>query len=72
MDPSLNRYHVPRLADAPRANWKEEIRETDKNNYEADYNKYKKAIDDVSLESELVKEFGVYSNFKSQWEQQED
>jgi len=32
----------------------------------SDYNNYKKAIDEVSLESELVKEFGVYSNFKSQ------
>jgi hypothetical protein len=32
----------------------------------SDFNKYKKAIDEVSLESELVKEFGVYSNFKSQ------
>ena len=32
----------------------------------SDFNKYKKAIDEVSLESELVKEFGVYSNYKSQ------
>ena len=30
-----------------------------------DYNNYKKAIDEVKKSSELVKEFGVYLNFKS-------
>ncbi len=30
-----------------------------------DYNNYKKAIDEVTKSSELVKEFGVYLNFKS-------
>ena len=30
-----------------------------------DYNNYKKAIDEVIKSSELVKEFGVYLNFKS-------
>ena len=30
-----------------------------------DYNTYKKAIDEVTKSSELVKEFGVYLNFKS-------
>ncbi len=29
-----------------------------------DYNNYKKAIDEVIKSSELVKEFGVYLNFK--------
>ena len=32
----------------------------------SEFNKYKKAINEVSLESKLVKEFGVYSNYKSQ------
>lgn len=31
----------------------------------SNFNKYKEAIKKVSLESELVKEFGVYKNFKS-------
>ena len=31
----------------------------------SDYKKYKEAIKKVSLESEFVKEFGVYNNFKS-------
>jgi len=31
----------------------------------SDYKKYKEAIKKVSLESEMVKEFGVYNNFKS-------
>ena len=30
-----------------------------------DFNKYEEAIKKVSLQSELVKEFGVYNNFKS-------
>ena len=30
-----------------------------------EYNNYKKAIDEVTKSSELVKEFGVYLNFKS-------
>ena len=30
-----------------------------------DFNNYKKAIDEVAKSSELVKEFGVYLNFKS-------
>ena len=31
-----------------------------------DIKKYKKAIENVSSQSEYVKEFGVYDNFKSQ------
>ena len=37
-----------------------------------DIKKYKKAIENVSSQSEYVKEFGVYDNFKSQWKQQRD
>ena len=37
-----------------------------------DYNNYKKAIDEVTKSSELVKEFGVYLNFKSKWRLQKD
>ncbi len=37
-----------------------------------DYNNYKKAIDEVTKSSELVKEFGVYLTFKSKWRLQKD